>query len=82
VFHGIKRHHSWVPASVFASGIGLIVGSHFVLESGSFQPVGIVMAILGGLAVGGFHFVNRRMQHRGCNCDASVLAATQPDSVR
>ncbi|MBI5708295.1 MAG: MerC domain-containing protein [Armatimonadetes bacterium] len=71
--HGVRRHHSWVPAIVFVSGLALIVGSHFVFESGfgttAFgSGVGVAMAITGGLAVGAFHFVNRRMQHRGCSC--------------
>lgn len=71
--HGVRRHHSWAPAMVFVGGLGLIVGSHFLFESdfgraGVGNWLGVGMAVTGGLAIGAFHFVNRRMQHRGCAC--------------
>lgn len=73
--HGVRRHHSWLPSFVFVSGMGLIVGSHFVFESGTGSSglghaLGVAMAVTGGLLVGAFHLVNTRMQHRGCTCPA------------
>lgn len=69
VFHGIKKHHSRVPATVFVSGVCLIVGAHLAE-----QPLGhehwlvTVLAALGGLSIASFHFLNLRFQHRNCSC--------------
>lgn len=72
--HGIKKHHSWLPASIFVAALGCIAISHFVFphaheggETGS--TASTVFAVLGGLCLVAFHVVNLRLAHRcGCDC--------------
>lgn len=75
VFHGKKRHHSWIPALVFLAGIACIVLSHLVghdHDAGAHgTPLGTTLAVAGGLLIAAFHFVNRRMQHLRCGCSLS-----------
>lgn len=73
VRHGIRRHHSWIPAMVFVLGLGCIATSHFAFEhahSGERGSLGsVVFAVAGGLCLTAFHIVNSRLAHRcGCNC--------------
>ncbi len=72
VFHGKKRHHSWLPASVFVAGLASIVLSHFLghgEHDGTGNIFGSVLAVLGGLLIASFHILNLRLQHKGCGCN-------------
>ncbi len=59
--HGIGRHHSYLPAAVFSTGLAAIAAGHFVF--GESFPA---LTIFGGLCIAGFQLLNMRMQHRGC----------------
>ncbi|RYG31556.1 MerC domain-containing protein [bacterium] len=62
--HGIRRHHSWIPAMVFIGALGCIAGSHFV-DHGT--PLGTFLSVTGGIGLVTFHVVNQRLRH-GCSC--------------
>jgi hypothetical protein len=74
LIHGIKRHHSYIPASAFVLGICSILLSHFAGHSHgpghseSMTPLGTGLAVVGGLGIVAFHWLNFRFQHRGCGC--------------
>lgn len=82
LWHGVKKHHSYVPAAFYLTGIVLVVASHlsfFLGEGGhaetqphSHGPLITVLAVAGGLCFVLFHVMNLRMQHtheRGeCSC--------------
>lgn len=84
LWHGIRRHHSWIPATVFVAGIACIaisflVGHGHVGGSHSHDahhyhssPLGTGLAVAGGLLVAAFHFVNQKLQHRKCSCCAAT----------
>lgn len=76
IYHGIKKHHSWIPAGIFVLGLVCIGLSHFAfphVHSGEVgansSPFGTVFSVVGGLCLVSFHIVNLRMQ-RGCSCDS------------
>ena len=48
-------------------------------KEGAGNLIGVCMAIIGGLSIGAFHFVNRRMQHKGCACHPTNRAG-HPDA--
>jgi MerC mercury resistance protein len=85
VIHGIRRHHSYLPASFFLFGIIALVGTHLdrmshrgeVHEHGVWQTV---FSVLGGLSFVTFHLLNLRMQHLHeegkCGCCNSGEAKT------
>lgn len=72
VVHGIRRHHSKIPAAIFALGLSMIVASHFVghehVESGQVNVWTTILAVSGGTCLALFHFANSKLQHRGCSC--------------
>lgn len=65
LYHGIRRHHSALPAYIFVAGLACIALSHFAFDHGSIG--GTVFAVLGGAALVVFNLVNRRLQG-GCDC--------------
>jgi hypothetical protein len=75
IVHGIKKHHSYIPALIFSFGIACIAISHFALPHSESPGVPLtgahiastVFAVLGGLSLVAFHFVNYRLQ-KGCEC--------------
>jgi hypothetical protein len=72
VWHGVRKHHSAVPASFFVLGLGCWVVSHFVFGHGHASgehgtPGGTTFAVLGGLCIVTFHLLNQRLAHR-CGC--------------
>jgi hypothetical protein len=75
IVHGIRKHHSLVPALIFVFGLACIAASHFALphrhaESGPMsnaQIASTVFSVLGGLSLVSFHIVNLRLQ-KGCAC--------------
>lgn len=72
VVHGLRKHHSKIPAAVFVGGLACIVASHFLghahsaTQAGS--PLATILAVIGGLSIAAFHFLNMRMQHKNCAC--------------
>ncbi len=70
LWHGVKRHHSWIPAAGFAAGIAAIAASHFAfgLTGGFGRALGTSLAVVGGLSVAAFNVLNARLQHKGCSC--------------
>jgi hypothetical protein len=71
IFHGVKRHHSWLPAGIFVLGLLFVAISHFVFPHhhrvGAASGWGTVFSVLGGLCLVSFHLVNLKMQ-KGCSC--------------
>lgn len=72
VIHGIRRHHSVLPATIFASGLFCLLVSHFVFghsHAGEAPSIGgTIFSVLGGFSLVGFHILNRRLAH-ACGCD-------------
>jgi hypothetical protein len=75
IWHGVKRHHSYRPALLFASGVGLIVLKHFIwkehVHEAGFHLEDIpstLVSVAAGACLIGFHIWNMRLQHR-CACD-------------
>lgn len=75
IVHGIRKHHSYIPALIFVLGLTCIAISHFALphEHSANEPMtpahlaSTVFAVLGGLCLVSFHLVNFRLQ-KGCEC--------------
>jgi len=76
IVHGIKRHHSYKPALVFALGLCFIVMGHFVLNHRHetrnahldlIDVASTAFSVLGGLSLVAFHVLNNRLQ-RKCSC--------------
>jgi hypothetical protein len=76
IVHGIRKHHSIVPALIFVSGLLLFLVGHFAFGH-SDQAVGpwdgirvtrVVLSVAGGLCIVLFHVVNLRMQ-KTCGCN-------------
>lgn len=77
--HGVRKHHSWVPASVFVFGLGCLLVSHFAfghihVRHGDHvhhhvHPMATAFSVLGGLCIVAFHVLNKRLAHHcGCDC--------------
>ncbi|RYG16853.1 MerC domain-containing protein, partial [bacterium] len=62
--HGIRRHHSWIPAAIFIGALGCIAGSHFAHHG---TPLGTFLSVTGGIGLVVFHVVNQRLRS-GCAC--------------
>ena len=67
VVHGVRRHHSTIPALIFVLGLLSIGLAHVAFDHG--HPLATAFSILGGLSLIGFHAVNIRLQ-KGCSCNA------------
>lgn len=87
VRHGIRSHHSYGPAAIFALGLLMICLGHFVFrhsheagvrEDGVSHTLSTVFSVLGGLSLVGFHWLNLRLQKSGgCGC-SSCAANAEP----
>jgi hypothetical protein len=66
--HGIRRHHSYWPALVFALGMVCLLVSHFIVAHESLA--GSLISAFGGLCLVGFHLLNQRLGHpcQTCTC--------------
>lgn len=69
LIHGMRKHRSAVPGSVFVIGMGCLLVSHFAFGHGT--AGGTIFSVLGGLSLLAFHWLNRRLSH-GCNCSHCV----------
>lgn len=72
VVHGLKKHHSYLPALIFITGLVSLVLSHFVFghNHGGTEPqplAATITSVLGGLCFVSFHIVNFRLQKK-CGC--------------
>ena len=72
IVHGIRKHHSYLPALIFVLGLTFIALSHFAFphHHSVSEPASLgstVCAVLGGLSLVSFHLVNLRLQ-KGCEC--------------
>ncbi len=84
IVHGIRKHHSYIPALIFVLGITCIAISHFVFPhshdgkapADAMHGLSTLFSVLGGLCLVSFHVVNLRMQHGcKCGCEHQVLVA-------
>lgn len=76
IFHGMRRHHSYRPAMVFALGLFMVVLGHFVFRhehkatSRGFDIEDVAstfFSVGGGVCFVLFHVLNSRLQ-RACGC--------------
>jgi hypothetical protein len=78
VRHGIRQHHSYVPASIFVAGLVSVVIGHFVFrhthaagaeEHGAEHILSTFFSVFGGLCLVGFHLANLKYTKAGgCGC--------------
>jgi MerC mercury resistance protein len=77
LWHGVRRHHSYIPALFYVAGILAIMASHGShLLQGHFEhrhsTLDTILSVVGGICFVLFHVMNLRMQHvheRGeCSC--------------
>jgi ATP/ADP translocase len=78
IAHGIRKHHSAVPAMIFVAGLLMFLIGHFAFGHShavaSVEPWGptrvaqVTLSVAGGLCIVLFHFVNFRLQ-KNCACD-------------
>lgn len=80
-WHGKKKHHSWLPASVFVFSLGLVVIGHFVIPHHSAGSTWL--SVGGGCGLVLFHWLNFRLQsHEGCpDCQRRAAGALAPTAV-
>ena len=74
--HGIRKHGSAVPASVFAAGVACLLVSHFVFGHGTAEEPasfgGPLFSVIGGFCLVTFHVLNLRLARAGqCGCGKS-----------
>lgn len=72
VFHGRKKHHSYIPSLFFVLGMVFIVLSHFAFhhshDSHHASSMGAtITSVLGGCSLVVFHILNLRMASK-CGC--------------
>ena len=78
IIHGIKKHHSAVPALIFVAGLLMFLIGHFAFghshvhaAAEPWSPIRVTqvtLSVVGGLCLAMFHVVNLRMQ-KNCTCD-------------
>lgn len=70
VWQGYRKHRSLLPMGLYVGGLMMVVVSHFVLghDHGPTPWFTTALAVMGGLMLMSFHFVNMRMQHRCAVC--------------
>lgn len=77
IVHGIRKHHSVVPALIFVTGLLMFLIGHFAfghVHAGTTEPWGphriaqVSLSVVGGLCIALFHVVNLRMQ-KACGCN-------------
>jgi len=78
IVHGIRKHHSAVPAAIFVTGLLMFLIGHFAFghshteaATQTWGPVRIAqvaLSVLGGLCIVLFHVVNWKMQ-KNCGCE-------------
>lgn len=75
IVHGRRKHHSIVPALIFAAGLSMFLLGHFAFGHShavgpwSWQRVAqVTLSVAGGLCIVLFHVVNLRLQ-KSCGCD-------------
>ena len=90
VIHGRSRHHSILPAGVFAFGmVSVVIGNFFmkhvhregVPESLFIHYGHTIFMVLGGLSLVSFHILNVWLQrHGGCGCQGCLTV--QHDALK
>lgn len=77
LWHGVKKHGSYIPALFYVAGLVLIFAAHFedfshglpVHAAHRHHPLATVLSVAGGLCFVLFHVFNLRMQHSSnCTC--------------
>ena len=78
IIHGIRKHHSVVPALIFVGGLMMFLIGHFAFGHShvaqAAEPWGptrvaqVALSVGGGLCIVLFHVVNWRLQ-KNCGCD-------------
>lgn len=83
MIHGVRRHKSWGPATVYVAGLLSVVFAHFhgphpgheahnpFVHQHGHDNVSTILSVVGGLCFVGFHIWNLRLQHRhdaSCAC--------------
>lgn len=83
VFHGIRRHKSYLPSLFFVCGLAFVVVARLLhsnhdAETGHSEPHNpwlTGLSVLGGVCLVAFHWLNSRLQHKhdsSCSCGKSV----------
>lgn len=77
IIHGVRKHHSVVPAMIFVGGLLMFLIGHFAFghshAAAAAEPWGpvriaqVTLSVAGGLCIVLFHVVNIRMQKK-CGC--------------
>lgn len=57
--HGLRRHRSFWPATIFVAGMTSLLVSHFGYHHGSLG--GTAFSVLGGISLITFHLLNQRL---------------------
>ena len=83
LYHGVKRHGSYIPASFYVAGLVALLVAHFddftrmpTKAEHVHGPLTTILSVVGGLCFVMFHLMNMRMQHRllhlegTCSCGA------------
>lgn len=87
LWHGVKRHGSYVPALFYVAGLGFVLAAHFedlLHGSGVEHRHGLVLSLLsaaGGLCFVLFHVLNLRLRRctpGGSDCRHTPVASTEP----
>jgi hypothetical protein len=76
IVHGIRKHHSVVPALIFVAGLLMFLVGHFAFghphnaqqEWGPQRIAQVALSVIGGLCIVLFHVVNMRKQ-KACGCN-------------
>lgn len=75
IVHGIRKHHSAVPALIFVGGLAMFLMGHFAFGHSHVEgpwswqrTMQVALSVAGGLCIVLFHVVNLRLQ-KSCGCD-------------
>ena len=70
MWHGWKRHGSWIPSLFFVFGLGLAVVKHFAIGHENAPGWAIWISLGGAASLVTFFVLNARLPHKSCGCFA------------
>lgn len=77
MWHGWKRHGSWLPSLFFVVGLGLAVVKHFAIGHENAPGWAIWLSLAGAASLVTFFVLNSRLPHKDCGCFAHTECGHQ-----
>lgn len=79
MWHGWKRHGSWLPSLFFVFGLGLAVVKHFAIGHENAPGWAFWLSLGGAASLVTFFVLNARLPHKSCGCFAHTKCEHSSD---